>query len=534
MALSRGCVVFLAAIAACLAASGCAGTGDLERVAGVDCASLIGVGVRPDQVSLPVAGIAISEAVSKPATGLSPAYCEVKGAIAPVDGVAPPILFQINLPESWNGKALQYGGGGLNGTLVTGLGPLRDQMPDTPTPLAQGYATFGTDAGHPDAKPDIQIFALNDEALQNHAYGAYKKTYDVAQALIRTRYGASPKRNYFFGGSEGGREALIGAQRFPSDYDGVVSTVPVASWTLLQLYGYDQWRLRQSGGVLARPQIELVASHVREACDKLDGLTDGVVSAYVACNGLPRLDRIACAGAAASPEPCLTAPQIALMRQMWSPFRIDFALANGVEDYPAFLHGGEAQPGGLEVPALANYAVGDVRYFIIRDPAFSGPLDLTAHRSRILQISHLMDATNPDLSAFRARGGKLIMKENSADYVQSAAAGFQYFDSVRRRMGEAATDSFVRMYVSVGTNHGGSGTRSDGGPVPDKVDLLAVLDDWVEERQAAPAQLELTGFAGASSRAVATLPMCAYPYYPHYVGPDPKAAASFECKVSNQ
>ena len=142
----------------------------------------------------------------------------------------PRIHFQLNLPANWNGKALQYGGGGFNGVLITGLAPLRDAPHGAPTPLAQGYATFGTDSGHQaNAYPPTEVaaWALNEEARTNFAYASYKKVKDVAHALAAEFYANKPAKSYFFGGSEGGREGLTMAQRFPADYDGIVSVVPV-------------------------------------------------------------------------------------------------------------------------------------------------------------------------------------------------------------------------------------------------------------------------------------------------------------------
>ena len=171
--------------------------------------------------------------------------------IAPLDPKSYPINIEINLPLEWNGKAVQYGGGGFNGVLITGLDPLRDQPPELPPPVVRGYMSFGTDSGHV-AKdlPEIQAFALNDEALVNFAYAAYKKTRDLALEVAGTFYGRKPERLYYFGGSEGGREGLTMAQRFPDDYDGIVSVVPVVNWVALQSAGNRTGIVQQNGGWL--------------------------------------------------------------------------------------------------------------------------------------------------------------------------------------------------------------------------------------------------------------------------------------------
>jgi feruloyl esterase len=152
------------------------------------------------------------------------------------------------------------------------------------------------------------------------------------------------------------------------------------------------------------------------------------------------------------------------------------------------------------------------------------------------EISALMDSTDPDLSAFQARGGKLILKENTADYAQSPFAGIEYYKSVVARMGQEAADRFIRLYVSPGSNHSGTGVRgTDGSPIPQHVDLLAALDAWVEKNEAPGDHLVQTSqttqppFTVLSSR-----PMCRYPGYPRYNGSgDPLQAVSYRCATSS-
>jgi hypothetical protein len=206
------------------------------------CSALTARIIAPTRISLPSGEAKVASAVMVPAVAAStnpqgqptpamPAFCRVLGSVAPVDPTAPLINFQVNLPITWNGKAVQYGGGGLNGVLITGLAPLRDAPPNVSTPLAQGYLTLGTDSGHQvAAMPEIHAFGLNAEAVVNHAYASYKKVRDVATEVARAAYGQNTSRFYFFGGSEGGREALMMAQRFPQDYDGIVSVVPAIDW----------------------------------------------------------------------------------------------------------------------------------------------------------------------------------------------------------------------------------------------------------------------------------------------------------------
>src|SRR5205823_1850322 len=204
------------------------------------CPTLAGQTIPAASIGLPSGNATIATATftaaNSAATLASPEYCKVLGAIAPVDPAAQAINFEINLPIAWNGKAVQYGGGGYNGTLITGLAPLRDAAPDDPLPLTRGYVTFGTDSGHQAsafAPNSIGQFGLNDEMLVNFAYASYKKVRDASVNVIGAFYGQPPSRMYYFGGSEGGREGLTMAQRFPADYDGIVSVVPAIQLSMV-------------------------------------------------------------------------------------------------------------------------------------------------------------------------------------------------------------------------------------------------------------------------------------------------------------
>ena len=225
----------------------------------------------------------------------------------------------------WNGKALQYGGGGFNGVLITGLAPLRDAAPGDPLPIARGYATFGTDSGHqasasPPSEPGA--FALNDEMLENFAYASYKKVKDVAVDLdARVLRPARRASVYYFGGSEGGREGLTMAQRFPADYDGIVSVVPVINWTGL-FHAFVRNEVPQFGDWLDAAKAPLIAKATSDACDALDGLADGVVNNYLACQGRVNLQALRCPGGSDAGAHCLSDAELALMRSIHSPYTV--------------------------------------------------------------------------------------------------------------------------------------------------------------------------------------------------------------------
>jgi feruloyl esterase len=483
-----------------------------------------------------------------------PTYCEVQGTIASLDPAAPAITFQLNLPVDWNGKAVQYGGGGFNGVLITGLDPLRDDPVDAPLPLTRGYATFGTDSGHQaSAYPPTELaaFALNDEALENFAYASYKKVHDVAQAVMASFYGQPAARVYYFGGSEGGREGLTMAQRFPDDYDGIVSVVPVINWVGL-MHAYFPTQLAElNDGWINPNKVAMVAKAVTDACDDLDGLVDGVVNNYLACPANFHPETLRCPGGTDTGDGCLSDAQIRALEAAHAPYRFPFSLANAVVEYPQWLYGGESTPAGMQqwivgdkqpsLPVTVDgprwwlYGGNTIRYFIARDPNFDlRTYDPRNFAERVQDVSALMDSTNPDLSAFHARGGKLIVRENAGDYAQSPLAGIRYYSSVVARFGQPMVDEFMRLYVSPASNHSGQmRSTTDQLDVPTWVDLLDPLDRWVTSGQAPEDALIQTRSAATPPFDVqAERPLCRYPDYPQYLGGDRFQATSYQCAPS--
>lgn len=521
------------------------------------CARMAGTTVAPSRIGLPSGAATVTAAVLVPAAGELPEYCQLQGSIAARSAGADPIRFQLNLPTTWNQKALMYGGGGFNGVLIDGTAALRDAPAGMARPLAQGYATFGTDSGH-DATSynatDPGRFALNDEMLVNFAHESYKKVKDTAHALMAGYYLRTPSRQYYFGGSEGGREGLVMAQRYPADFDGIVSVVPVIHWTGL-FNGFINFSKPQfNGGALNTAEIRLVADAVNTACDGLDGIADGVVSNYLACPARFNLQSLRCAGGADVGDSCLSDAQLATLQAAYGPTVMPFALANGLTTYPGRLFGGEIQPGseGIgrwitngQVPQVptplatdargVNYGSSYARYVIARDAAFDvRNFDAATFRTRIQEVSALMDATDPDLSAFLRRGGKLIVRENSGDMAQSPMAGIQYYQSVVARMGQSAVDGFMRLYVSPASNHGGTAASLTAGTlVPTTTDLLAELDRWSTTGTApADALAQVRNATTAPYTTLASRPMCRFPGYPQYVGGDASLMASYRCATS--
>ena len=553
----------LAAVAAVVVAAlhGCASAP--AALAGADveagCASLTGLTLAANALGLPsgitlvesavliaAAPMAVAERGPTPAATITPAtpeFCKVLGHIAPVDPAAPKIQFQVNLPTRWNGRSVQFGGGGFNGVLITGLGLVPAGRFETPAPLAQGYVTVGTDSGHQNQPNQLpQTFALNDEALLNFAHASYKKVRDVSVQLMQRAYGRAPDKLYFVGSSEGGREGLTMAQRYPEAFDGIFSRVPVIHWTGLQHVGLRDGLASVGDGWLRPAQVKLVHDAVLAACDAADGLADGVVSDPVGCKQRFDVTRLRCTAGAS--DACLTEPQIKAVQTLHSAYRFDIDLANGVRDYPGRGPSGENTPSfgptggwtawwlGQAAPAFPPapnngiawfYGGGAIQYFYARNPQ----LDLRSYRvadhaERVRAVSALMDSTNPDLSAFHARGGKLLILENMADYAQSPYAGIGYVETVRQRMGAEKVAQFMRLYTAPGVDHVGTGA-------PGNVDRLAAVADWVE-RGKAPTGLTLAEQSAKPPFAVQRArPLCEWPTWPRYQGGDTSAAGSFTC-----
>lgn len=556
----------LAVIGAALGLTACSTMGpsapnapiSLGSDAGKSCAALLAP-IDASMLGLPNGGTTMDSATLEAATAVSvaergatpasrvnpatPAFCKVLGRILPVDKTAPPILFQVNLPLNWNGRTVQYGGGGFNGTVTSGVGLVPAGRWDQPSPLALGYVTYGTDSGHQNKVGEApQAFAANDEAFVNFAYASYKKVRDVAVALTQRAYGRAPYKLYFLGSSEGGREGLTMAQRYPNDFDGIFSRVPVINWTGLQHAGNRAGLASVGDAWLPRDKVELVHNAVLAACDELDGLKDGLIANPVACKQHFDVTKLQCS--ATNSNSCLSTAQVKAVQTLHASYTFPFALANGVTSYPGYGVSGEGAPaagptGGWSAwwsgssaptqPAKPDNGIawlfgsGALRHLVVREPNFDvAKYQPELYHTRVLQVSELMDSTNPDLSAFAAGGGKLMMLEHMADYAQSPYAGIGYFESVVQRLGRDKTSQFARLYTLPGVDHVGNGA-------PANVDALTVLTDWVERGRGPASLTALEQELKAPFATTRELPLCEWPTWPRYRSGDAKVSTSFEC-----
>lgn len=531
-----------------------------------ECASLKGMEVAPTRIGLPSRGAKVVDAVqlaAQPAGQVGaryqqalPAYCQVSGEIAPIDPRAGPIRFQVNIPLAWNQKALQVGGGGLNGKLpdnlaavVGGGSPTSGAFaPDAPYPLTQGYAVYGGDSGHQDPGNEA-LWALNAESWENFGHASLKKTHDAAFAVIERFQGARPKVSYFMGNSQGGREAMEVAQRYPDDYDGVVAAAPLIGYTAHVVHKTLLATTQTGAGWIAPAKLAVIGAEVNRQCDALDGLADGVINHHRACRALFDPVRvpnayaaIRCPEGADTGSACLSDAQIRTLHQMHAPTDFGYPLANGWTSFAGYGTGRESLPGFLNIvpqpkaseqPALGQPGA-TVRFGIIKDPGVNlVTFDTRRFKDQIQAASALIDSTNPDLSRFFARGGRMILKSSPSDYNSNPQILMDYYDAVVGGLGREAVDRHVRYYLMPNTSHGGDGvSMTTKQPIPQYVDLVQMAFDWVEKGVTPPDAPVARAMGGKPPFEVtASKPMCRYPLYPHYRGSgDPRAAASFECR----
>jgi hypothetical protein len=509
------------------------------------CAGLNHLRIPASVMSLPTTGGRVESAsdLTSVISGRTVEYCHVDADLFPVDPTAPDITMSVDLPHGWNHKAMMFGGGGFDGTIPD----LTENVPfgptDQPAPLARHYATFASDSGHeqsPTAPPSLDgSFGVNDEALHNFAAGdALKKTRDASLFLIRHAYRRMPAEVYFAGGSTGGREALVVAQRWPTAFDGVLSAFP--AWNnlseILDL-GYLVQVLSRPGAFPGPAKQTLLYDSVINACDGLDGIRDNVVSHPGACRFDPRTLR--CPGGADTGPTCLSDPQIGAVVALSSPFRWPYPIASGETGYPGFpfLSGADMRTPflGLGTTAPANpmpvtsgygmqYWAQWVKYFLTRDPDHNA-LDLDPRHpgkwlGRISYLSTIEDRNNVDLRPFARAGGKLILLHGAADELVSPYSTSDYYSRVRDLLGPRLTNSFLRYYVVPGSNHANFGAPAFAAGW----DSLSALDRWVETGQ--PPTTPIVADANHANR---TRPLCEYPRWPRYRAGNPASAASFAC-----
>jgi feruloyl esterase len=437
-----------------------------------------------------------------------PAFCRVAGVIAPE------VKFELWLPVLWNQKFMEVGNGGLAGTINY------NAMLD---PLRRGYASSSTDTGHT-ADNDGHWAQGHMQRVIDFAHRAVHVTAQADKAIIRSFYGSGPERSYFSGCSQGGQEALTEAQRYPDDFDGIIAGDPANYWTHLYLGGHLWITQTMQAAYIPATKTQLIGDAVYKACDALDGIKDGVINDPRRCHFDPSV--LLCK-AGDAPD-CLTAPQVESVRKIYQGART----SDGEQIFPGILPGGEAGPGGwstwitgadpgrgshttLGMPFLnyvgfenPDWANRTFRWN--RENGFDSDVDFIDKK-----LGPIFNNMNPNLTAFRGHGGKLIQYHGFSDPDISPLNSINYYESVvqfnDRNTGRGLSDTkgFYRLFMVPGMYH------CNGGPGPNTFDAVKALEDWVE-RGSAPDQM----VASHSSKGTVdrTRPLCPFPQEAQWKG----------------
>jgi hypothetical protein len=458
-----------------------------------------------------------------------PRFCRVIAKLTPVPGSN--IRIEVWLPEQWNGKLLTLGNHGFAGRLEHG---------DMAMGLQRGYAVAGTDTGHDAKETDARFAVGNPVALEDFAWRATHEMTVAAKALVLRRYGMAARKAYFDACSNGGRQSMREVQQFPADYDGVIAGSTGAWWTasFIGTLAEHQWGNLGGGGRMTQAKLDLATRTAVATCDKLDGVADGVLADPTRCHWDPR--KIQCPTGADRAD-CLTAAEAAVVVKMESPLK---------DPKTGKVISGGMPPGSesawKHMMSLSQVTIDFYRYMVANDPKWSPD---TADLIATLRLSEKaggagqkINSINPDISAFRKRGGKLIQYHGWNDPTMSPELSTRYYAQViDMQPGPdrlTRTRDFYRLFMIPGMAHcyGGDGPVAVGAldhlPLPTldaDHDMLEALDRWVD-KGVAPDRLIATQFATAA-RPQRQMPVCAYPQSASYAGGDADKAESFVCKA---
>jgi hypothetical protein len=465
-----------------------------------------------------------------------PAFCRVVAEAKPSADSA--IRIEVWLPVSgWNGKLQGIGNGGFAGTIYyQALGGA----------VAKGYAVTGTDTGHSGEMTDARWALGHPEKVTDFGHRGIHEMTRVAKEVVHTYYGKAAQHSYFSGCSDGGREALMEAQRYPADYDGILAGAPANYWTaLLSAAAVDTQALTVNpASFIPSAKVPAIASAVLAACDEVDGVRDGILNDPRQCHFDPAT--IQCK-AGEENDKCLTAPQTVALKKLYSGPHD----SHGHDVFPGYLPGGENGPGGwglwITGPArarslMAFFGLGYFSNLVYEDPAWDYKTFALEPGLKLAdnKTASALNATDADLKPFKSRGGKLILYHGWNDPAISALNTVNYYDNVVAKMGQHDVDSFMRLYMVPGMQHCGDG------PGPDSFgqDSAAASDDpqhsvsaalvqWVE-KDTPPPPVVATKYS-AEHKPIMTRPLCAYPQAAKYKGTgDTNDAANFVCEAGKK
>jgi len=458
----------------------------------------------------------------------TPAFCRVMATLTPTPDSD--IKAEFWMPASgWNGKLRGLGNGGFAGYIAySGLAAA----------VTQGYAAASTDTGH---STEGAEWALgHPEKIIDYGFRAIHLMTVDAKTVVKSFYGDAAKRSYFASCSNGGRQALMEAQRFPDDYDGILAGAPANAWVPLLTGALKVAEKLDQAGYIPPAKIPAISKAVLAACDKLDGLDDGILNDPRQCHFDPATLR--CNGKES--EECLTGPQVDSLKAIYS----------GVHDptgkliFPGLLPGAEDGRGGWKDWITGSEEGKSAVVFFVhgffgnmvygqKDWDFRGANIDTSLRLAYEKTGDAMDAMSPDLKPFLAHGGKLILYHGWNDPAISALNTVNYYNSLISAVGRQSAEESVRLYMVPGMQHceGGPGATSfgQGSTEPRRDaehDILTALVGWVEDGTA-PGSIIATKYAEAHpAEPEMTRPLCPYPQAAKYRGSgDPNSGTSFGC-----
>ncbi len=471
--------------------------------------------------------IKIDSATLVTASGNIPEHCDVRGTIWPE------AKFAVKLPTNWNQRFYMVGGGGYAGNL---------SLPQMNPGLQKGYATATTDTGHDAQKEPLGTFAEHradnpnaDRKKLDYAYLAVHNTAVLAKQIIKTYYNNDPKYSYWVGCSTGGRQGLMEAQRYPEDFDGYVIGAPVLKVSGENMRGiWNAQAVATGAGALSHDKMPLIAEAIYKKCDGIDGANDGLIADPRRCNFDPLKDLPKCVNEVDGKN-CFTTAQLQGLQKVYGGVRN----SQGKLLYPGQPLGAEiAAPGmggqsrsgwvgsiGGDGGAGATFGETAMRFMAFepqRGETWSWrQFDFDKDPPQIAAFSKMIDATNPDLSTLKKRGGKIIQYHGWADALVNPNMSVEYYESVLKKMGTKQTKDFYKLYMVPGMFHCAGGVGCD------RVDWFSPLVDWVE-KGVAPATL--SGARVEKNETVRTRPVCEYPQVPRYQGKgDINKTENFSC-----
>jgi feruloyl esterase len=460
------------------------------------------------------------------ATATWPEHCRVTGTLSPE------IAFEVSLPAKWNGRFFMIGNGGHAGESLDDAGRAAQRH----AALQQGFAFAQTNTGH-DARtePGGTFVLSNPQKATDYAYRAVHLTATTTKSITKDYYGRSVSKAYWHSCSNGGRQGLIEAQRYPDDFDGIIANAPWVDQTGFTIGA--MWNQRALSEAPVSPaKLATVARAVMNKCDAIDGLTDGLIDDPRACRFDPAKDVPACTAGADGPD-CLTPAQAGAMAKVYSgPVKSD-----GTSIFPGFMPGSEAlipgangtlasgwmnvivppQPGGRARDF--ELAENTMKYLVQTPPKPEWDYKTFDYDKDLHMVdawSRQADAKNPDLSKFRKRGGKVLMTYGWADGILQPMMGVNYYQQATAVNGPNTPD-FFRLFMIPGMAHcqGGIGT--------DRHDPVTAIINWVEKGEAPSSIIANRAVNGTVTR---TRPLCAYPQVARYKGQGSiDDAANFSC-----